>query len=172
VTLVGSPAPEFTLRDLEARRWQRSDLLGRIGVLVFWSCECAHVERFERDLQRLAPMWGAEVGVWRVASGANESVERLRQKAEALDVGPVLLDPDQAVADVLAAEVTPHVVVLDRQGIIRYLGAPDDVTLRQRHPTRSYLGEAVDALLRGALPDPAEVRAFGCVLVRRSPPLG
>jgi peroxiredoxin len=166
VTLAGSCPPEFALPDLLGVTRRLSDLRGRIGVLVFWSCECSHAERLDRALTQLAPGWPDEVAVWRIASAAHETPQQLMRQAQGLGLAPVLLDSKQELADSLAAEVTPHVVVLDRQGIIRYVGAPDDVTLRQRQPTRSYLAEAVTALLSGAAPDPSEVPAFGCVLTR------
>lgn len=170
MTLAGRYPPDFALPDLRGETRRLSDLLGRVAVLMFWSCECPHVERLDRALAHMGMDWREDVIVWRIASSANEVPEQLRLHADALGVAPVLLDTDQAVAVSLGAEVTPHVVVLDRQGIIRYAGAADDVTLRQREPRRSYLAEAVAALLRGTPPDPSEVPAFGCVLTRARPP--
>lgn len=168
--LAGSDPPDFALPDLDGETRRLSDLLGRVAVLVFWSCECPHVERLDRVLTHLEMNWRDDVMVWRIASAANEAPEQLRRHADARGVAPVLLDTDQALADSLAAEVTPHVVVLDRQGIIRYAGAPDDVTLRQREPRRSYLADAVAAVLRGEDPSPAETAAFGCALTRNPLP--
>ena len=170
MSLVGCRAEGFALQDLSGATRHLSDLLGRIGILVFWSCECPHAERLDRSLPQLMKAWPDDVVVWRIASAANEPVVALVRRAAELGAAPVLLDSDQAVADSLGAEVTPHVVVLDRRGIIRYTGAPDDVTLRQRQPTRSYLVEAVTALLRGTPPNPSEVPGFGCVLTRARPP--
>lgn len=166
MTLAGSRPPEFALPDLLGVTRRLSDLRGRIGVLVFWSCECSHAERLDRSLLDRMAGWTTAVTIWRIASAANETPQQLMRQAQGLGLAPVLLDSKQELADSLAAEVTPHVVVLDREGIIRYVGAPDDVTLRQRQPTRSYLAEAVTALLSGATPDPSEVPAFGCVLNR------
>ncbi len=55
--------------------------------------------------------------------------------------------------------------VLDADGVLRYRGAFDDVTFRQRTPTRFYVKEAVEALLAGHLPDPAEAPPYGCTVV-------
>jgi len=56
--------------------------------------------------------------------------------------------------------------LIDRQGYLRYRGAVDDVTFRQPEPTRFYLGEAVNAVLSGRLPEQAETQPFGCIIVR------
>lgn len=168
--LFGSRPKGFALQDLSGNTRRLSDLLGRIGILVFWSCECPHVERLDRSLLDHLAGWPQEVTVWRIASAANEPVEEIERKAAAVGVGPVLLDPDQSVADAFGVRVTPHIVVLDRAQVVRYAGAPDDVSLRQRQPTRDYLADAVACVLRGEDPSPAETPAFGCALSRRRPP--
>jgi hypothetical protein len=78
----------------------------------------------------------------------------------------VLLDRAQSVADQYFAQTTPHFFVIDQHGILRYQGAFDDLTFRQREPTRHYLVEAVAALLAGRLPDLQTTPAYGCTIVR------
>jgi len=80
----------------------------------------------------------------------------------------VLIDAGHAVADRYEVQVTPEVFVIDREGILRYHGAVDDVTFRQREATRSFLDEAVEALLAGQSPSLVEVPAFGCAVVRET----
>jgi hypothetical protein len=58
------------------------------------------------------------------------------------------------------------VFVVDRDGILRYRGAVDDITFRQRQATRFFLREAVEALLAGRQPDVGETPAYGCAIVR------
>jgi hypothetical protein len=78
----------------------------------------------------------------------------------------VLRDADQAVAGRYGALTTPHAFLIDRQGVLRYRGAVDDVSFRQREPTRFYLRNAVEALLANYLPKITEVQPFGCTIVR------
>ncbi len=80
----------------------------------------------------------------------------------------VLVDREDVVADLYEAQTTPHVFVIDRDGILRYRGAVDDVTFRLRKPTRFFLDEAVEALLDGRLPALAETPAYGCTIVREA----
>jgi hypothetical protein len=58
------------------------------------------------------------------------------------------------------------VFVIDRDGILRYQGAVDDVMFRQKIPTRFYLDEAIEALLARDLPEIQETSAYGCAIVR------
>jgi hypothetical protein len=86
--------------------------------------------------------------------------------AKARNLPVILLDSNHDIADLYEAVTTPHVFVLDREGILRYRGAVDDFTFRHREATRSFLWEAVEALLNGRLPAIHETPAYGCTIVR------
>jgi len=166
VARTGQQAPDFTLPDLSGVPHRLGAGRGRILVLVFWSADCGHSERTNRTLAALRAEWGERVEVWWVASNPNESLKRLRGAALSERIGPVLVDGDQSVADLYGARATPHVFVVDSDNVLRYAGAPDDVALRNPNPTRAYLALAVEALLAGRQPEPAETPPFGCALVR------
>jgi len=160
------PAPDFTLLDLQGRPHRLSAQRGVITILNFWSAECPWSERADHLLAEWLGAWGERTARWTIASNANEPVEMLAQAAAERGLGILLHDARQEVADLYRAQTTPHVFVIDEQGILRYQGAVDDVTFRQRTPTRYYLHDAVEALLAGRLPDPAEAPAYGCTVVR------
>lgn len=168
LAIVSQPAPEFSLPDLEGNAHSLSDQLGLVMVLNFWSAECPWAQRVDESLDNLRSRWPADVVYWPIASNANENLELITSAAARLDLPVVLLDRNQAVADMYGAVTTPHFYVLDRQGVLRYSGSYDDVTFRQRTPTRFYLEEAVNALLAGRHPDLAETPPYGCALVRYS----
>jgi len=163
---INQPAPEFTLPDLNGRIHMLSDYRGRIVIVNFWSAECPHSERFDTDITACLAQWGADVALLSVASNANEPEGMLAAAARRRKIPVVLRDADRSVADRYEAQTTPHVFLIDRQGILRYRGAVDDVSFRQREPTRFYLREAVEALLAGRLPEIADVQPFGCTIVR------
>lgn len=164
----GERAPDFALQDLNGQVYSLEKARARLLVLDFWSSECPWSARAEAEFGRLESAWGEQVAVWRVASNANEPLEAL-QAAVAQRHGLVLLrDKRHIVADAYGAQTTPHLFVIDAARVLRYQGALDDVTFRQRAATRGYLAEAVGALLRGETPDPAETPAYGCAIVRVS----
>jgi hypothetical protein len=70
------------------------------------------------------------------------------------------------VAGRYGAQTTPHAFLIDRQGNLRYRGAVDDVSFRQRVATKFYLKDAVGTLLAGYLPEVTDVQPFGCAIVR------
>lgn len=163
---LNQPAPEFTLPDLAGRIHMLSDYRGRIVIVNFWSAECPHSERFDADVTNWLTEWGLDVALLCIASNANEPERMLAAAARQRRIPVVLKDTDQRVAGRYEALATPHAFLIDRHGMLRYRGAVDDVSFRQREPTRFYLQEAVNAVLAGRLPQVTEVPPFGCTIVR------
>ena len=78
----------------------------------------------------------------------------------------------QQVADLYGRPDHAALLVIDAEGILRYQGALNDITFRQRNATHFYLRDAVNALLSGTLPYPVQTTPYGCAIVRHmdSPP--
>ncbi|MBK9923946.1 MAG: redoxin domain-containing protein [Anaerolineales bacterium] len=163
---VNQPAPDFELPDLQGTLHKLSDYRGRIVVVNFWSCECPHSERADGLLAELLKKWGGDVALLLIASNQNESAQRLEEAARNRSIPKVLIDAEHLIADLYEAVTTPHVFVVDRDGILRYQGAIDDVTFRQRTPTHFFLDEAVGSLVNGHLPTLTETPAYGCAIIR------
>lgn len=163
------PAPDFTLPDQDGRLHSLHDYRGRVVVLNFWSAECPQAARVDAELLPLVRAWGEAVALLSIASNANEGAELITRVAAQRTLPLILLDSEHKVADLYAAQTTPHLFVVDAQGILRYQGAFDDVTFRQRTPTRHYLRQAVEAVLAGRQPDPSQTPPYGCSIVRYTP---
>ena len=163
---LNQPAPDFELPDLHGKLHKLSDYRGRIVIVNFWSAECSHSERTDRSTMACLVQWGEKVVLLSIASNRNEPTQMLGEAAKTRRLPTVLIDANQTVADLYEAAATPHVFVIDREGILRYRGAVDDVRFRLPKPTRFYLEEAVEALLEGRLPALEETLAFGCAIVR------
>ncbi len=163
---INHPAPDFELPDLEGKLHRLSDYRGKIVIINFWSCECPHSERTDKAIMAMFVQWRDDVVILPIASNRSENVEALKTAADARRLPTVLIDAQCFVADLYEAQTTPHVYVIDREGILRYRGAVDDVTFRKRMPSRFFLDEAVESLLEGRLPILTESPAYGCTIVR------
>ncbi len=159
-------APDFLLLDLDGTLHSLRNYRGRVVVLNFWSAECPHAARTDAQLVANQKTWGSKVVLISVASNANEPPELLRQVANQEGLTLILLDQGSDVADRYGAITTPHLFVIDEKGILRYQGAFDDINFRKRSATKHYLYDAVEAILAGALPNPAETPPYGCAIVR------
>jgi peroxiredoxin len=163
---LNQPAPDFELPDLQGTPQRLSDQRGRIVIVNFWSAECPHAERTDRYILSLIEQWHGEVVMLSIAANRNESAQLVAEAAKARCIPMVLLDREHVVADLYEALTTPHMFVVDREGILRYRGAADNITFRQREATRFFMQEAVEALLHGCLPELSEAPAYGCAIVR------
>lgn len=101
-----------------------------------------------------------------IAANRSESAHSVAEAVQARRLPRVLVDAEHVVADLYEAVSTPHVFLVDKDGILRYRGAVDDVRFRQPKATRFFLEEAVEALLEGHLPLLEETPAYGCAIVR------
>jgi peroxiredoxin len=163
---INQPAPDFELPDLEGKEHRLSDYRGRIVIVNFWSCECPHSERTDRAILAMFVQWREDVVMLSIAANRSESTEMVAEVAKTRRLPIVLMDAQDVVADLYDAQTTPHVFVIDRDGILRYRGSVDDVTFRQRTPTRFFLDEVVESLLDGCSPTLTETPAYGCTIVR------
>ena len=168
IARIGSPAPTFELEDLEGEQHSPRDELGSILVLNFWSADCVHSQRADEEFETMAKEWGEGVSFWCIASNENEDDELIRNVAASNKIDRLLQDQHLAAAEAYGAVTTPHVFVIDGQGVLRYSGAFNDVSLRQRTPTRNYLQEAVKAVQNGVDPEHSETSPFGCAIIRHA----
>ena len=163
---IVTPAPDFELPDLQGNIHKLSDYRGRIVIVNFWSCECPHSERTDRSTMACLVQWGNDVEMLSIASNRNESTQSVEEVARSRRLPKVLIDAEQVVANLYGAMATPHVFIVDRDGILRYQGAVDDVTFRHRTASRFFLEETVESLLDGHFPTLTETPAYGCAIVR------
>ena len=159
-------ASDFELPDLEGNLHRLRDYRGKIVIVNFWSCECPHSERTDRSTMACLVQWDGAVEMLSIAANRSELISSMAEAVNARRLTRVLVDAEQVVADLYEAVATPHVFVIDKDGILRYRGAVDDVKFRQPKATRFFLEEAVEALLEGHLPALTETPAYGCAIVR------
>jgi hypothetical protein len=101
-----------------------------------------------------------------VNSNATEPAQEVAAHAQQHQFGfQVYKDNGNLLADKLGAQATPEVFVFDRQGGLRYHGYVDDSRNGQNIKTEG-LKLALNALLSGKSPDPAQTKAFGCTIKR------
>ena len=163
---LNRPSPDFELPDLRGDLHKLSNYGGKTVIINFWSAECPHSERTDQLMLDSLMRWGEGVVMLPIASNRSESIQIVEDAAKTRGLPTVLMDTEHVVADLYEAVATPHVFVVDREGILRYRGAVDDVRFRQPKSTRFYLEEAIEALLTGGRPALEETLAYGCAIVR------
>ena len=139
--------------------------------MLVQSCNhCPYVQALEGRLIAIAGD-EAYMGVLVVAVNSNDvgnypedSFEEMKKRAAKQGFSfDYLFDESQELARTLGAERTPEVFLFDEERKLRYHGAIDD-SRDTTAVTRNYLQDAIDALLAGGTPDPAETPAVGCTV--------
>jgi peroxiredoxin len=167
---LGSPCPDFRLQSVNVRTLARDDFREREILVVMFICNhCPYVQAVEDRIIALAHEYGPR-GVQFVGICANDPTDypddrperllkRWRDKAYGF---PYLVDETQEVARAFRAVCTPDIFVFDRERKLAYHGRIDDDWQHPERVTRRELAAALDALLAGARPDPAQQHSIGC----------
>jgi len=143
-----------------------SDLKEDVVVLVFLANHCPVVIQYDDRIIDLANDYkGKSVKVVGVAV-SNQQVDLLpgikkhiKEKGIPYVYGS---DESQAIGKAYGASNTPQFFVLDKDRVIRYTGALDDSPASEAKVTKTYVRDAVDALLAGKEVAVKETRAVGC----------
>jgi cytochrome oxidase Cu insertion factor (SCO1/SenC/PrrC family) len=172
---IGKPAPDFELRDLDARTMRLSQQRGKTVVIEWFNPECPFVRasHTKGSLKGLAEKHIPKGVVWlAINSGAKGKqgygVEANRAGIERYGMKyPVLLDETGEVGHAYDAKHTPHMYVIDAKGVLVYRGAIDNSPDGEgESPIGGTLVNYVDAALAdlaaGRPVKTAETEAYGC----------
>jgi peroxiredoxin len=168
---LGSEAPSFKLPGVDGNDHSRSNYRdARLLALVQYCNHCPYVLAWEGRLMALVGDY-ADRGLQVVAINSNDaarypedSFERMKERAVELDFSfDYLYDESQALARTLGSERTPEVFLFDWERRLRYHGAIDD-SRDDATATKSYLRDAIEALLAGQEPPVAETESVGCTI--------
>jgi hypothetical protein len=159
---VGQPAPDFTLPDARGSDHTLSDYRGQYVVLEWLNYGCPYVVRHYEsgNMQNLQETYtGKGVAWFSVVSSApgnqgyyppdemNAMNEEQGNKATA-----VLLDPSGDVGHLFFARTTPHMMVINPDGVLIYNGAIDDrprVRPTDEGEPHNYVAAALDEAMEG-----------------------
>jgi peroxiredoxin len=164
---LGRPAPAFSLPDTDGVAHEPR--AGKVTVVVFTCNHCPYALAWHERLMSVAHDYDAR-GVRMLAINPNDAERypgdspaamRERVATGEFDGVAYLRDESQEVARAYDAKTTPDVFVLDGEGVLRYRGAPD---ADHDDPSQdaAWLRSALDAVLEGRVPEPAETTPVGC----------
>ena len=170
VVSVGDKAPTFSgipaVQGDQDTSLSLSDIKEDVVVLVFLANHCPVVIGYDDRIIDFANDYkGKSVRVVGVAVSSQQIDLLPGIKKHIQDKGiPYVYGSDetQAIGKAYGATNTPQFFVLDKDRVIRYTGAMDDSPRSEAQVTKTYLKDAVDALLAGKTIEVSETRAVGC----------
>jgi peroxiredoxin len=168
-TKVGDLAPPLELPDTSGTVHTLPMRDPAPATVVVWTCNhCPYALGWHDRIVQVARDY-EDRGVRFLAVNSNDperyprdSLDAMRERVESEDWPfPYLHDESQQAARAWAAQVTPHLYVLDSELRIRYEGAPDADHMDPGHDA-AWLREALEAVLAGEAPPRPATEPVGC----------
>ncbi|MDB5731901.1 MAG: thioredoxin family protein, partial [Variovorax sp.] len=173
-------APDFVARDTQGESHKLSDFRGRYVVLEWTNPGCPFVRKHYGSgnlpaTQKAATERGA---VWlAIDSTERDSVDYLQptaldswMKEHRAAPTAVLMDEDGVLGRAYGARTTPHLFIIDPQGMLVYAGGIDSIASARVDDIRSatnYVKQALDEAFGGQAISAASTRPYGCAVKYR-----
>ncbi|HEX5113108.1 MAG TPA: thioredoxin family protein [Saprospiraceae bacterium] len=173
---VGDQAADFKLKNVDGTMVSLADYKGVKGYIVVFTCNtCPYAVMYEQRIIDLHNKY-ASLGYPVVAINPNDPEVKPGDDFAAMQANAkeknfpfkYLFDEGQKVYPQFGAQRTPHVYLLDANRYIRYIGAIDDNAQDANAVTVKYLENAIESLMAGKNPEPAETKAIGCTIKVKS----
>ena len=168
---LGTPAPWFSLPDLDGKPWSLEQAAGAPGLLVMFICNhCPFVIHVREQIVAVAGEAMAR-GVAVVAINANDPAQQPRDSREEMRLDaerfaypfPYLVDEDQMTAKAFRAACTPEFYLFDGARELVYRGRLDGAQPGNDVPVSGEeLRRALDSLLGGEGVVPDQRPSIGC----------
>ena len=172
---IGKPAPDFSVVDSNGATRSLGEFLGQDIVLEWTNHGCPYVKKFYNDgaMQSLQEQVTSSGAIWlRVISSApgkqghvsGDEANKIAQD-QGVHATATLLDSDGSVGRAYNAKTTPHMYVVNKQGVLVYQGAIDDkpgTNSADIEGATNYVTAALDDLNAGRDVQTALTQPYGC----------
>ncbi len=164
---IGDKAADFAdIIGVDDKKHGLADYKDAKAAVVVFTCNgCPFAKTYEDRLIAIQKDY-KDKGVQLVAINVNnrpvDKLDKMKERAKKKEFNfPYLYDESQKSAKDYGAELTPEVYVLDAERKIAYMGSIDD-NIEEFRVKKSYLKEALDAVLAGKKPETTETKPKGC----------
>lgn len=170
---VGDVAADFKLKNVDGKMVSLSDYKSAKGFIVIFTCNhCPFAKAYENRIIALDKKY-SKLGYPVIAINPNNPEKQKEDSFELMKVRakekgftfPYLFDDGQKIYPQFGATKTPHVYLLQKTAKgneVKYIGAIDDNHEDESAVKEKYVGNAVDALLKGQAVKVTETKAIGC----------
>jgi len=120
----GAEAPPFSATRMEGGTISLESLRGQVVLLDFWAVGCPPCRIEMPELEKIHRRYSAKgLRVLGITEMDPEHDDLVRAVAELGVTYPILLDPGARIANLYGVEAHPTSVVIDAQGITRFVNA-------------------------------------------------
>lgn len=168
----GDKATDFKLKSVDGKNYSMSDYKDAKGFIVVFTCNtCPFAVKYEDRINALAKKYKPKGYVLLAINSNDPEVQPddtfSKMQAKAKDKGfsfPYLVDEGGKIYPQYGATKTPHIFLLDKDQVVKYIGAIDDNADDASAVKEKYLENAIAALEKGNDPSPAVTKAIGCTI--------
>ncbi|WP_329806595.1 thioredoxin family protein [Flavobacterium facile] len=166
----GDKATDFKLKSVDGKMYSMSDYKDAKGFIVVFTCNhCPFAVKYEDRVIELAKKYKSK-GFVLLAINPNDpsvvpedSFDKMKVRAKEKGFTfPYLFDEGQKIFPQYGATKTPHVFLLDKNLIVKYIGAIDDNVEDASAVKVKFLENAIAALEKGQEIEVPLTKAIGC----------
>ena len=174
---IGDEVPDFSLLNTDGIHINMGLYKDAKGFIVIFTCDhCPYAKAYQERIKALNLKYAPQ-GYMVLAINPNDPTENPSDSYDSMKVRyksahfnfPYLMDDQQKVASAFGATRTPHVFILQKQGLgqttkymVRYIGAIDDNYEDASKVKNKYVEDAVNSLLKHEYPAVENTKAIGC----------
>jgi hypothetical protein len=176
--VVGQPAPNFTLTDIEGNTHSLADFKGKTVVLEWMNQECPFVvKHYEKSgnipaTQKAATADGViwlTINSGRPGAQGDFAPDKVRAWAKKNNAAytAYFRDQDGKVGRMYDAKTTPHMYVINAEGTLVYNGAIDSIRSASAGDiakAENYVNSALAAVKAGVPVNTPNTQAYGCTV--------
>ena len=178
--VVGQTAPAFTLLDTSGKPLRLVGFAGKTVVLEWNNPGCPFVRKhYQGNMQALQKEAAAQGVVWlainstETASGDYLSPAQLARWMQDKQAVPTatLMDEDGVVGKAYGARVTPHMYIVNAQGVLVYAGGIDSIPSSRVDDipkATPYIRQALGEIKAGKPLSVSTSQAYGCSVKYKS----
>lgn len=172
---VGKEAPAFTAKTVKGEEVGLADYKDKVVVLEWLNFDCPFVKKHysSKNMQKLQADYTGKDVVWLTVNSSAEGKQgyleasKLAEKTEAegSKATEVIVDSDGTVGKAYDAKVTPHMMIIAKDGTLAYSGAIDSKPTADAADIDSaekLFANALDAVIAGEEVANANNKPYGC----------
>lgn len=172
---IGKAAPAFSAKDTDGQTVSLSGLSGKVVVLEWLNFECPFVQKHYNsgNMQKLQAAAADKDVVWITVNSSAEGKQGYLETSKLAEAakkagtkaGHVVVDSDGTIGKAYDAKVTPHMIIINKDGQLAYDGAIDSKATPDKadiDTADKLFANALEAVVAGKEVVNAKNKPYGC----------
>jgi peroxiredoxin len=170
----GKPAPDFSLMSETGKEVKLSDYKGKTVVLEWFNHGCPFVRKHyeTNNMQNLQKKWTGKDVIWLSINSSAKGKGYLDAKGTVAEKEKnktsstaILIDETGKVGKLYEAKTTPHMFIINKDGVLVYQGAIDSLSSADKEDVpkaKNYVDEILTAMSSGKTVKFTSNQPYGC----------